>query len=117
MTRSQILLAACGLAGIAGLPLHAKAQAFVSGSQLTRACSGRSPVEQNSCDGYIAGVLDTVRDLPDANGKVCPPTNTKLSVMREALGRFGQQRSEEARGPGTALVVAFIKTTYPCPVK
>ena len=117
MTRSHLLAAACALACLAALPSRAQAQAFVSGAQLTKACSGRTPADTFSCDGYIAGVLDSIRDQPEFNGKICPPSNTKLGVLREALGKFGQQRPEEAKGPGPGLIVSFIKTTYPCPVK
>ncbi len=113
MTRVPVL----ALAAVLLLPAAVRAQAFVSGSQLTRACNGRSPVDSNSCDGYIAGALDTMREQPDLKGKLCPPSGVRLSAMREALGKFGVQRPEEARGPGTALVASFIKTTYPCPAQ
>ena len=111
------LLVALAAVCLAAAPLGARAQAFVTGAQLTKACSGRAPADLFSCDGYIAGTLDTVREMPELKDKVCPPSNTRLAVLREALGRFGQQRPTEAGGPGTALVVAFIKTMYPCPAK
>ncbi len=110
------LLTLTAALAIAALPSPGRAQAYISGDRLLRACNGHSPADENSCDGYIAGALDAVRDSPEYKGKVCPPSNTRLSVMRVALARFGQQRPDEARGPGVALVISFIKTTYPCPV-
>ncbi len=112
MIRSLAVLAALGLAT---LPCAARAQADVSGAMLARACNGRSPADLNSCDGYIAGVNDTVRDSPELRGKLCPPDHVKLSLLREGLARFAQLRPDDAKGPGFALVAAFIKATYPCP--
>ena len=118
MIRSLAFVAAlAAAAGLAAWPQSGRAQAFVSGAQLTKACSGRLPADLFSCDGYIAGTLDYVRETPELKDKVCPPSGTKLAALREALGRYGQQRPSEANGPGVALVVSFIKTTYPCPAK
>ena len=116
MTRSITLIAGLGLASLA-LPSGAHAQAFVTGAQLTRACNGRTPAETFSCDGYIAGTLDAVRDSPEYKDKLCPPNGVKLSVMRGALGKFGQLHPDDAKGPGVALVAAFIKSNFPCPAK
>ena len=121
MTRACLLPATIAfsgaLAGMMSLPLPVQAQAFVSGSQLSRACSGRAGPAASSCDGYIAGALDAIRDTPELKDKLCPPSGVKLSVLREALGKYGQLHPDDAKGPGVALVAAFIRSTYPCSAK
>ena len=94
---------------------HARAQSWVTGSQLAHACAGHTPKDMSDCDGYVAGVLDTVGTTPALKGTVCPPANTKLGALREALGKFGQQRPAETKGSGVELVESMMKTNYPCP--
>ena len=111
------ILPAAVFAGIACiLPGHpARAADFVSGSMLAHACGSRLPTDLSSCDGYLAGVLDTVTGSSALENRMCPPAGTKLSVLREALGRFGQQHADAAHGSGVALVYAMMKADYPCP--
>ena len=109
--------AAVVVAGLAVLPSSSRAQGFVSGAQLTKACNGRSPQDVNSCDGYIAGVLDAIREVAELKDKICPQSGVKLSALREALGKFGQLHPDDAKGPGSMLVANFIKANYPCAVK
>ena len=113
MLFAAVPLLAAGLAASNG----AHAQAFISGTQLARACNSHTPADENACNGYIAGSLDEVAANAELKAAICPPAGTKLSVLREALGKFGQQRPDEAKGSGIALVHAMIKTNYPCPAK
>ena len=110
------LLPAAALAALLGVatPQTALAGDFVSGSQLARACSGRSPTELSSCDGYIAGALDEVVGNSELRSTICPPANTKLAVLRESLARYGQQHADDAKGSGVSLLHAMLKATYPC---
>ncbi len=105
------------VAGLAALPSPSRAQGFVSGAQLTKACNGRTSQDVNSCDGYIAGVLDAIRETPELKDKVCPQSGVRLSALREALGKFGQLHPDDAKGPGSMLVANFIKANYPCAAK
>ena len=108
------VLIAAGFVCIA-LSTAARAQTWVSGSQLAQACASHTPTGERDCDGYIAGVLDTVSHTPALKGTVCPPANTKLGALREALGKFGQQRPGETKGSGVELVENMIKTSSPGP--
>ncbi len=118
MTLSRRLLAAAFVvAALAAVPGIARAQAFISGAQLARACGSHAPTDENACNGYIAGALDEVAANAELKAAICPPAGTKLSVLRDALGKFGQQRPDDAKGSGIALLHAMIKATYPCPAK
>lgn len=115
MTRSLILLATIvSVGGLAATPLPARAQSFISGAQLARACSSHAPADENACNGYIGGSLDEVAGNAELKTAICPPAGIKLVMLREAMGKFAQQHPDEAKGSGTALVHAMIKTTYPC---
>ena len=115
MFRLPSLAVAVALTGLAAsIPMRAHAQAFIGGTQLARACASHTAADENACNGYIAGALDEVAANPALKAEICPPAGTKLSVLRAALGKFGQQRPEEARGSGIALVHAMIKANYPC---
>ncbi len=98
-----------------GLPRLGRAQEFVTGAQLAQACSSRYPTGMRDCDGYIAGVLDTVASAPELKGKLCPPAHTRLGSLREAVGTFGQQHPEATKGSGVALLQATMKAMFPCP--
>jgi hypothetical protein len=117
LTRLNTLLAAAGLAtlGFAALPGTAHAQAFISGTQLAKACASRTPADENACNGYIAGSLDEVAANSDLRTTICPPAGTKLSVLRLALAKYGAGNQADTKGSGIALVHAMIKATYPCP--
>ncbi len=88
---------------------------FVSGTQLAQACASRYPTGVRDCDGFIAGVLDTVAAAPELKGKLCPPPRTRLATFREALGTFGQQHPDATHGSGVSLLVSMMKANYPCP--
>ena len=104
-----------GLMSYASLPVYAAD--FISGSQLAHACSGRSPADSGSCDGYIAGALDEMVGNSELRSTICPPPSTKLSVLRESLARYSQQHGDEAKGSGISLLHAMLKANYPCPGK
>jgi hypothetical protein len=38
-------------------------------------------------------------------------------VLREALGRYGEQHANDTHGSGVALLHAMLKANYPCPAK
>jgi hypothetical protein len=111
------MLAAAAFAslGVTALPSGAHAQAFISGTQLAKACASHTPADENACNGYIAGSLDEVAVNTDLRATICPPAGTKLSVMRMALAKYGAQNQADTKGSGIALVHAMIKATYPCP--
>ncbi len=113
---TRYLLSAAALAGLATVASLAPARAadFISGSQLARACNGRSPADSGSCDGYIAGALDEVAGNSELRSTICPPQNTKLSALRESLARYSQQHADDAKGSGVSLVHAMLKANYPC---
>ena len=111
----RILLCAAMLAALA-VPA-ARAADFISGAQLARACSSRAPVDTGACDGFIAGALDEVVGNSELRATICPPPSTKLSVLRESMGRYAQQHGDETRGSGVSLLHAMMKATYPCPGK
>ncbi len=93
----------------------AQAQEFVTGTQLAQACASRYPTGERDCDGYIAGVLDTVAAAPELKGRLCPPPHTRLGALREAVGTFGQQHPEATKGSGVALLQSVMKANFPCP--
>ncbi len=101
--------------GLLSVARSARAQEFVTGTQLAQACASRYPTGTRDCDGYIAGVLDTVAGAPELKGKLCPPPHTKLGTLREALGTFGEQHPEATKGSGVALLQSMMKANYPCP--
>ena len=113
----RYLLSAAALAGLAGMTVPARAADFISGVQLAHACASRAPVDSGSCDGFIAGALDEVVGNAELRSTICPPAGTKLSVLREALGRYGQQHADDTHGSGVALLHAMLKANYPCPAK
>jgi hypothetical protein len=98
-------------------PGAAHAQAFITGSQLAHACASHAPRDESACDGYIAGALDTVVTTPALKATLCPPPHVKLSALREALGHYGEQKPDDAKGSGLALIQAMLKANYPCPAK
>ena len=108
------VLAVCGLLWVAW-PGCGHAQEFVSGSQLAQACASRYPTGMRDCDGFIAGVLDTVAAAPELRGKLCPPPHTRLGALREAVGSFGQQHPDATHGSGVALLQSMMTANYPCP--
>jgi hypothetical protein len=112
------LLSAAALAAIVVTSASlARAGDFISGGQLAHACASRAPVGSGSCDGFIAGALDEVAGNTELRSTICLPPGTKLSAVREALGRFGQQHADDTRGSGVALLHAMLKANYPCPNK
>ena len=111
MVRSFVVL---GLLVIA-LPRLGHAQEFVTGAQLAQACDSRYPTGMRDCDGYIAGVLDTVASAPELKGKLCLPPHSRLGSLREAVGTYGQQHPEATKGSGVALLQAMMKVMFPCP--
>ena len=117
MVRISLLAGVALMAMAAGAAWPAHAGEWVTAAQLARACSGHSPTDEHDCDGYLAGVLDTMAAAPSLSNGVCPPAHTKLGALREALGRFAQQRPEAARGSSLELVQGMIKTNYPCPAQ
>jgi hypothetical protein len=48
---------------------------------------------------------------------MCLPAHTKLGALRDALGRYGEQKPDDAKGSGVALIQAMLKANYPCPAK
>ncbi len=120
MTRVCTFIAGlCGAwLGLAAAPDEAHADAFITGSQLAKACTSRAPADEQACDGYIAGVLDDATAAGDPKSGICTlPSGTKLVAVRGALGKFVQQKPEETKGSGLALVRAMMKADYPCPTK
>ena len=113
----RIVVATATLAGLAALAPQGRAQTFISGAQLAKACSSRAPADENACNGYLAGTLDQVAANAELKATICPPAGTKLMVLREAMAKFARERPDETRGSGIALVQAMIKTNYPCPAK
>jgi hypothetical protein len=112
------LLSAAALAAIVVTTASAaRAADFISGVQLAHACASRAPVDSGSCDGFIAGALDEVVGNAELRSTICPPAGTKLSVLREALGRYGEQHANDTHGSGVALLHAMLKANYPCPAK
>ena len=111
----RLLLALPALLLATAAALHA--QEFVTGTQLAQACASRYPTGERDCDGYIAGVLDTVAAAPELRGKLCPPPHTRLGALREAVGTFGQQHPEATKGSGIALLQSVMKANYPCPTQ
>ena len=117
VTRSIMSFAVILGAVASSLPVTAWAGDFASGAMLARACSSRNPGESSLCDGYIAGALDVVAGSAELRSKICVPPNTKLSALREAVGRFGQGHVDETKASGLALLSATMRADYPCPAK
>ena len=119
MTRPSILHAFAAAAALACLaaPRPSHAQAFISGAQLARTCVSRAVPDENACSGYVAGALDVIAGTPDLRKTICPPNNTKLVVLREAVGRFGQQSPNDTKGTGVDLIIAMLAANYPCQAK
>ena len=95
-------------------PVAGHAQFFISGAQLATACASHGLADERSCSGYIAGALDEVVANPELKATICPPANTKLGTLREAVARFGKDKPDEAKGSGVAMLHAMLKATYPC---
>ena len=90
---------------------------FASGGMLARACASRSAGENSLCDGYIAGALDVVAGSAELRSRICVPPNTRLSALREAVGRYGQGHVDDTKASGLALLAATMRADYPCPAK
>ena len=108
------------VAGAALLSLaaaSARAGDFASGGMLAKACASRSSGENSLCDGYIAGALDVVAGSAELRSKICVPPNTRLSALREAVGRYGQGHVDDTKSSGVALLAATMRADYPCPAK
>ena len=116
MTDFRITVAALGCLALAAgfAPSAARAESFVTGSQLASACASHVTADERSCSGYIAGALDEVVETPDSKAGICPPAKTKLGVLREAVAKFGKEQPDAAKGSGVALVHAMLKANYPC---
>lgn len=117
MIRSLTLVFVVACAVWFGSTLPARAADFIDGAQLARACASKAPSDSAACGGYVAGALDEVIGSADLRAKICPPPATKLSVLREALGRYGQQHPDQTKGSGIALLHAMMTADYPCPAK
>ncbi len=118
LTRIPTLLhgfsgAVLGLVLLSG-PAHA--DAFISGTQLAKACASHNPTDEQACDGYIAGVLDDATAADDGKSGICTlPHGTKLSAMRAGIAKFAAQKPEEAKGSGLSLVKALMKAKLSLP--
>ncbi len=115
VTAVLIIGASLGLAMAS--PGRAHSETFITGSQLAHACVSHAPRDESACDGYIAGALDTVVTTPSLKAAMCLPAHTKLGALRDALGRYGEQKPDDAKGSGVALIQAMLKANYPCPAK
>ncbi len=95
----------------------AHAEAFISGAQLVKACTGKAPADRAACDGFVAGAMDQVQAAPELKGKLCLPGGTKLGVLREGVGRYASSHADAAKGSAVALVDDMVRAEYPCPNK
>lgn len=95
------------------LPSGARAQAFISGAELAKACAPSSR-ESASCTAFIAGAMDEVAATPELKAKVCLPAGTKLKTLREGLASYVTEHPDAARGTGVELVNAMVVSHFPC---
>ena len=115
MIQIRLVLTAVSLVALhAVVPRPSHAQSFITGSQLAIACASRAVADERSCSGYIAGALDEVVGSAELKATICPPANTKLGALREAVAKFGKDKPDEAKGSGVALLHAMLKANYPC---
>ena len=45
------------------------------------------------------------------------PPNTKLSALRETVGRYAPGHVDDTKASGITLLAAAVRATYPCPAK
>ncbi len=117
MIRTALPGAALLAAVAAAVPCQARDGDFASGQMLARACGSASAGERSLCDGYIAGALDMLATDSDAKAALCVPPNTRLSALRETVGRYAPGHLDDTKGSGVALLSAAVRATTPCPTR
>lgn len=108
-------LAVVSLLAAVTLPIAARAEGFVSGSQLMQACSSSSTMDDRLCTGFIAGAADQVSANPSLKGTLCPvPPGTSLKEIKAALVKYGREHSDKVGQPAVRFLNDAVRDRYPC---
>lgn len=90
---------------------------FIDGEQLYKYCTSTKLAENNTCAGYIGGVLDTMTTLTGSDvikKLICIPVNVKLSTIRDVLVSYLKKHPEELGLNASSLILDPLVEAYPC---
>ncbi len=115
----QIVLLAATM--ISALPARAVDgnELYTWGTQAARGDSRDSP-DPGAFAGYVQGFIDLHTDLSDAEIRIikrpffCPPRNTQLAQMLDAVMRYLEAHPEKRRFTGSSLVASALWEAFPC---
>lgn len=94
-------------------------QLYQWGAQSTRDDSRDSP-DPGAFVGYVQGFIDLHTDLSDDEIGIikapffCPPRNTQLAQMLDAVMRYLEAHPEKRRFTGSSLVASALWEAFPC---
>ena len=111
----------CGTALGAELPPSVPIASYVSGDQLSEACSrGISEPPGNAflvgCKSYVAGVVDALRMADSRMGTrlLCLAPGTQLDDLTRLVIDFLGQHPDQAQRAGQAVVYEAVSRAFPC---
>lgn len=106
---------ALAVALLLAAPSLARAEGFITGSQLMQACTAQGVPADRQCVGYIAGAADQISANPALKGTLCPlPVGTDLKDVKAALVKYGREHAEKVGQPAIKLLDEAMLDRYPC---
>lgn len=94
------------------------AQADFTGNDLLQRCGSEALSDQTFCLGYIAGVLDSYRDLngtlePGA-GIFCEPSGSTGRQYAAVIVKYLNENPERLHARGSYLALTAMTKAFPC---
>jgi len=98
----------------------ARADALMTGKMLGLLCTSKEKEDQNSCQSYIAGVVDyhtllkSLGTAPSVN--FCLPHDITMAQIKLIVTRYVLQRTEHRDFIAAPAVAMALFNAYPCQV-
>jgi hypothetical protein len=121
MKRRWTVLAAVGVALLAGAPAMAGDLEFFTGEMLYADCSAKLADADYAprharCSGYVLGVSDAQQAMQGAGGagRVCLPATAGSTQLMQSVNRYLEAHADKRRLAAQDLVLDALSADFPC---
>jgi len=113
MDMKRFLLAACVAMALTGT---ANAEMFFgSGLDLLRVCNSKAATSRNRCEGYVAGIADTLAlGKPVGGYRACLPNSLSIDRMTRVVRAHLRKGRNHQLIPAWSLVASALAEAFPC---
>lgn len=115
--RATLLRALSFLFFIAAQPAWASSGSFFAAMDVEEGCrADKKAYGHGFCLGYLAGVVDTVLSIDQAQGRqtICLPDSIKLSQLGQDFLNFIEANPEAMEEDAEDIVIEMLESKYRC---